>query len=57
MRCIGPAQVHSAEVAELRRRRRCLRCGKRDDRFVGQKPRLGDAAAGNHLRGYAKIGT
>lgn len=38
MRAIGPSLRHVAAVAELRRRRHCVRCGKRDDRYVGQKP-------------------
>jgi len=53
MRCVGPALRHAAEVIELRRRRRCLRCGKRDDRFVDQRPGLADAP--ERLRGYAKV--
>jgi len=36
-RAIGPSLRHVGVVAELRRRRHCVRCGKRDDRYVGQK--------------------
>ena len=35
---IGPTRRHVAEVVELRRRRHCVRCGKRDDRYVGERP-------------------
>ena len=41
-RAIGPSLRHVAEVAEMRRRRHCVRCGKRDDRYVGQRPVLAD---------------
>jgi len=34
---IGLSRRHVAEIVELRRRRRCVRCGKRDDRYVGHK--------------------
>jgi hypothetical protein len=37
VRAIGPSLRHVAEVAEMRRRRHCVRCGKRNDRYVGQK--------------------
>jgi len=32
VRAIGPSLRHVAAVAQLRRRRHCVRCGKRDDR-------------------------
>jgi hypothetical protein len=33
----GPSRRHAAEVVELRRRRHCVRCGKRDDRHVRER--------------------
>ena len=34
---IGRSHQHGVDIAELRRRRHCVRCGKRDDRYVGQR--------------------
>lgn len=34
---IGRSHRHGVDIAELRRRRHCVRCGKRDDRYVGQR--------------------
>jgi hypothetical protein len=38
---VAPSRRHVAEVVELRRRRHCVRCGKRDDRYISQRPVAG----------------
>ena len=55
-RAIGPALRHVTAVAELRRRRHCVRCGRRDDRYVAQKPLPGDQPQLPAPRGFAEIG-
>jgi hypothetical protein len=55
VRAIGPSLRHVGVVAELRRRRHCVRCGKRDDRFVGQRSVPGDEPQPNPPRGFVEI--
>jgi len=55
VRAIGPSLRHVAEVAELRRRRHCVRCGKRDDRYVGQKAVPADQRQSAAARGFATV--
>jgi hypothetical protein len=54
-RAIGPSLRHVAAVAELRRRRHCVRCGKRDDRYVGQKSLPADQPPPKAPAGFAGI--
>lgn len=55
MRAIGPSLRHVGTVAELRRRRHCVRCGKRDDRYVGQKSVPADQPLPHPPRGFVEI--
>jgi hypothetical protein len=55
VRAIGPSLRHVAVVTELRRRRHCVRCGKRDDRYVGQKSAPADQPQPNPPRGFVQI--
>ena len=54
-RAIGPSLRHVAEVAEMRRRRHCVSCGKRDDRYVGQKSIAADQRQQSLPRGFATV--
>jgi hypothetical protein len=55
VRAIGPSLRHVGEVAEMRRRRHCVRCGKRDDRYVGQKVVPADQRQPSATRGFASV--
>ena len=55
VRAIGPSLRHVGVVAELRRRRHCVRCGKHDDRYVGQKAVPADRLQPNPPRGFVEI--
>ena len=55
VRAIGPSLRHVGAVAELRRRRHCVRCGKRDDRYVGQRSVPADQPQPNPPRGFIEI--
>ena len=55
VRPIGLSLRHVGVVAELRRRRHCVRCGTHDDRYVGQKSVLADRLQPNPSRGFVEI--